>query len=46
MSRQPLKLYGFPPTRSLRVLWVLQELDIEFEFINVQPIALRDPELN
>lgn len=30
-----MKLYGFPPTRSARVLWALRELDVEFEFINV-----------
>jgi glutathione S-transferase len=32
-----MKLYGFPPTRSIRVLWMLRELDVEFEFINVDP---------
>jgi glutathione S-transferase len=32
-----MKLYGFPPTRSIRVLWTLRELDVEFEFINVDP---------
>lgn len=30
-----MKLYGFPPTRSARVLWALRELDVEFESINV-----------
>jgi glutathione S-transferase len=30
-----MKLYGFPPTRSIRALWTLRELDIDFEFINV-----------
>ncbi len=30
-----LKLYGFPPTRSIRVLWTLRELGVEFEFVNV-----------
>jgi glutathione S-transferase len=41
-----MKLYGFPPTRSTRVLWTLRELDIEFEFISVDPTkgALRHPE--
>lgn len=33
-----MKLYGFPPTRSIRVLWMLRELDVEFEFVNVDPI--------
>src|SRR5262245_24120968 len=32
-----MKLYGFPPTRSTRVLWTLRELDVEFELINVDP---------
>ena len=32
-----MKLYGFPPTRSIRVLWILRELDVEFEFVNVDP---------
>jgi glutathione S-transferase len=30
-----MKLYGFGPTRSLRVLWGLQELDASFEFVAV-----------
>ena len=32
-----MKLYGFPPTRSIRVLWTLRELDVEFEFVNIDP---------
>ena len=32
-----MKLYGFPPTRSIRVLWTLRELDVEFEFVKVDP---------
>jgi glutathione S-transferase len=41
-----MKLYGFPPTRSIRVLWTLRELDVEFEFVNVDPTKgdLRQPE--
>ncbi len=41
-----MKLYGFPPTRSIRVLWTLRELDVEFEFVNVDPAKgeLRRPE--
>ena len=41
-----MKLYGFPPTRSIRVLWTLRELEVEFEFVNVDPTKgeLRDPE--
>jgi glutathione S-transferase len=34
-----MKLYGFPPTRSIRVLWVLRELGVEFDFINVNLVA-------
>jgi glutathione S-transferase len=30
-----MKLYGFGPTRSLRALWSLKELGLEFEFIPV-----------
>ena len=30
-----MKLYGFGPTRSLRVLWGLLELGAEFEFVSV-----------
>ncbi|MBP1873951.1 glutathione S-transferase [Ensifer adhaerens] len=30
-----MKLYGLGPTRSLRALWALQELDADFEFIPV-----------
>lgn len=41
-----MKLYGFPPTRSLRVLWVLRELGVEFEFVTVDPTQgeLQSPE--
>src|SRR3954470_5596278 len=41
-----MQLYGFPPTRSIRVLWTLRELDVEFEFINVDPTKgeLRRPD--
>ncbi|WP_119302252.1 glutathione S-transferase family protein [Dongia deserti] len=30
-----MKLYGFGPTRSLRAIWGLKELGVEFEFIPV-----------
>jgi glutathione S-transferase len=30
-----MKLYGFPPTRSIRALWTLRELGVEFELVNV-----------
>src|ERR1700722_1766129 len=42
-----LKLYGFPPTRSIRVLWTLRELGVDFEFINVNLMTgeNRRPEL-
>jgi len=34
-----LKLYGLGPTRSLRALWALQELDAQFEFVRVNILA-------
>jgi glutathione S-transferase len=34
-----MKLYGFGPTRSLRALWGLKELDAEFEFVPVNLFA-------
>ncbi|CAN7161360.1 glutathione S-transferase family protein [Bosea sp. LjRoot90] len=34
-----LKLYGFGPMRSLRVLWALQELGADFEFVPVNVFA-------
>lgn len=34
-----MKLYGFGPTRSLRALWGLNELDLDFEFIPVNLLA-------
>ena len=30
-----MKLYGLAPTRSLRAMWALNELDLEYEFIPV-----------
>ncbi|MGO9835649.1 MAG: glutathione S-transferase family protein [Polyangiaceae bacterium] len=30
-----MKLYGFPPTRSIRAFWTLRELDVDFEFVNI-----------
>lgn len=30
-----MKLYEFPPTRSIRVRWTLQELGVEFEAVRV-----------
>lgn len=41
-----MKLYGTPPTRALRVLWLLGELDIECEVItvNIMTGEHRDPE--
>ncbi len=30
-----LRLYGFPPTRSIRPLWVLRELGVDFEVVPV-----------
>jgi glutathione S-transferase len=34
-----MKLYGFPPTRSIRVLWMLRELGVDYEFINVNLVT-------
>ena len=34
-----MKLYGLGPTRSLRALWALRELDAEFEFVPVNLLA-------
>ena len=34
-----MKLYEFPPTRSIRVRWTLQELGIPFEAVTVNLIA-------
>jgi glutathione S-transferase len=30
-----MKLYGFPPTRSIRALWTLRELGVDFELVDV-----------
>lgn len=32
-----IRLYEFPPTRSIRPRWVLQELGVPFESVQVQP---------
>ena len=34
-----MKLYEFPPTRSIRVRWTLQELGVDFESITVNMTA-------
>ncbi len=34
-----MKLYEFPPTRSIRVRWTLQELGVDFEAIDVNLVA-------
>ncbi|HZV54423.1 MAG TPA: glutathione S-transferase family protein [Rhodocyclaceae bacterium] len=41
-----MKLYGFAPTRALRVQWMLQELEVDFEYVRVDPTKgeLRRPE--
>jgi glutathione S-transferase len=40
-----MKLYGFPPTRTIRALWMLRELELDFELVNVNLVAgeNRDP---
>jgi glutathione S-transferase len=30
-----MKLYGFAPTRTIRALWALRELDLDFEYVSV-----------
>jgi glutathione S-transferase len=30
-----MKLYGFPPTRTLRAEWMLRELGVDFEYVTV-----------
>ena len=30
-----MKLYGFGPTRTIRVQWMLQELELDFEYVPV-----------
>ncbi|WP_437672313.1 glutathione S-transferase family protein [Sorangium sp. So ce131] len=34
-----MKLYEFPPTRSIRVRWTLQELGVDFESVRVNLMA-------
>ena len=34
-----MKLYGFGPTRSLRAVWGLRELDADFEFVSINLLA-------
>jgi glutathione S-transferase len=34
-----MKLYEFPPTRSIRARWMLQELAVDFETITVNLAA-------
>jgi glutathione S-transferase len=38
-GEKAMKLYGFGPTRSLRALWGLKELDADFEFVSVNVAA-------
>ena len=41
-----MKLYGFAPTRTIRVEWMLRESDVDFEYVQVDPTKgeLRRPE--
>jgi glutathione S-transferase len=34
-----MKLYGFPPTRSIRALWTLREIGVDFELVTVNLMA-------
>jgi glutathione S-transferase len=38
-----VKLYGTPPTRAIRVQWLLNELGVECEVVGLNPLA-PDPE--
>ena len=31
-----IKLYGYPRSRSTRVVWMLEELDIDYEFVKIE----------
>ncbi len=37
-----IKLYGTPPTRALRVIWLLNELGLEYEMLPVDPLLQRE----
>ena len=41
-----MKLYGYAPTRAIRVEWMLREMDVDFEYVQVDPTKgeLRRPE--
>lgn len=39
-----MKLYGTPPTRAIRVQWLLNELGIECEVIGLDPLGQHEPE--
>lgn len=39
-----IKLYEYSPTRSARVRWTLQELEVDFEAIEARSM-IRTPEL-
>lgn len=41
-----VKVYGVPPTRVLRALWLLNELEIEYELVPTEPLGeeTRSPE--
>lgn len=36
---QKIKVYGTPPTRVLRALWLLNELGIEYELVSMNPLG-------
>ncbi len=38
-----MKLYGTPPTRAIRVQWLLNELGVDCKVIGLNPLA-PDPE--
>jgi glutathione S-transferase len=39
IQEKPMKLYEFGPTRSIRVRWTLQELEVPFETVTIDMMA-------
>lgn len=38
-----MKLYGTPPTRAIRVQWLLNELGVDYEVVSLNPLGDHDP---
>ncbi len=39
MAMAMIKLYGYPRSRSTRIVWMLEELGIDYEFIKIDLLA-------